>query len=217
MGWDVSRENQAVWVAVSRPRGLAILRRVGPHARVPAAFPGSSRQLSGQGDREIGYTSVLLAVVVGILHAGLSPEIEVAGVRPNLMLVAVVLVTALAGFGPGVIWAFAGGLTANLLTHEPLGAMPLSLLAVSAMVAGGDRLFGRLIWVYPIMAAFVGSILADLIILGVFRLMANMPATGVPIDLILPAAVLNAALTGVLLYPSRLLARRLILEEKPAW
>ena len=38
-----------------------------------------------------------------------------------------------------------------------------------------------------------------------------------PIDLILPAAVLNAALTGVLLYPSRMLARRLILEEKPAW
>jgi rod shape-determining protein MreD len=170
-----------------------------------------------RGGFEIGYTSVLLAVVVGIVHAGLSPEIEIAGVRPNLMLVAVVLVTALAGFGPGVIWAFAGGLTANLLTHEPLGAVPLSLLLVSAMVAGGDRLFGRLIWVYPIMAAFVGSILADLVILGVFRLMADGPALGVPIDLILPAAVLNAALTGVLLYPSRLLARRLILEEKPAW
>jgi rod shape-determining protein MreD len=159
---------------------------------------------------------VLLAVVVGIVHAGLSPVIEIAGVRPNLMLVAVVLVTALAGFGPGVVWAFAGGLTANLLTHEPLGAVPLSLLLVSAMVAGGDRLLGRLIWVYPILAAFAGSILADLVILGVFRLMEG-PAVGVPIDLILPAAVLNAALTGLLLYPSRMLARRLTLEEKPAW
>ena len=95
--------------------------------------------------------------------------------------------------------------------------MPLSLLLVSAMVAGGDRLFGWLIWVYPIMAAFVGSILADLVILGVFRLMAEGPPLDLPIDLILPAAVLNAALTGVLLYPSRLLARRLVLEEKPAW
>jgi len=156
-------------------------------------------------------------VVVGIVHAGLSPEIEIAGVHPNLMLVAVVLVTALAGFGPGVIWAFAGGLTANLLTHEPLGAVPLSLLLVSAMVAGGDRLFGRLIWVYPILAAFAGSILADLVILGIFRLMADGPTLGIPVDLVLPAAVLNAALTGVLLYPSRLLARRLVLEEKPAW
>jgi rod shape-determining protein MreD len=156
-------------------------------------------------------------VVVGIVHAGLSPEIEIAGVRPNLMLVAVVLVTALAGFGPGVIWAFAGGLTANLLTHEPLGAVPLSMLLVSAMVAGGDRLFGRLIWVYPIVAAFAGSILADLVILGVFRLMSEGPTFGVPMDLILPAAVLNAALVGVLLYPSRMLARRLVLDERPAW
>ena len=63
---------------------------------------------------------------MGIVHAGLSPVIEIAGVRPNLMLVAVVLVTALAGFGPGVVWAFAGGLTANLLTNDPLGAGPLS-------------------------------------------------------------------------------------------
>jgi rod shape-determining protein MreD len=156
-------------------------------------------------------------VAVGIVHAGLSPEIEIAGVRPNLMLVAVVLVTALAGFGPGVIWAFAGGLTANLLTHEPLGAVPLSLLLVSAMVAGGDRLFGRLIWVYPIAAAFAGSILADLVILGVFRLMSDGLTFGVPIDLILPAAVLNAALVGVLLYPSRMLARRLVVDERPAW
>jgi hypothetical protein len=49
------------------------------------------------GGTNISYTSVLLAVVVGIAHAGLAPEIEVAGVRPNLMLVAVVLVTALLG------------------------------------------------------------------------------------------------------------------------
>ncbi len=73
---------------------------------------------------------------MGIVHAGLSPVIEIAGVRPNLMLVAVVLVTALAGFGPGVVWAFAGGLTANLLTHEPLGAG-------TALPAPGQRHGGR--------------------------------------------------------------------------
>jgi hypothetical protein len=74
-----------------------------------------------------------------------------------------------------------------------------------------------LVWVYPIVAAFAGSILADLVIVGVFRLMADGPTLGLPIDLILPAAVLNAALAGVLLYPSRMLARRLVLDEKPAW
>ena len=99
---------------------------------------------------------------MGIAHAGLAPEIEVAGVRPNLMLIAVVLVTALAGFGPGVVWAFAGGVTANLISTAPLGSIPLSLLLVSALVAGGDRVLGRLIWLYPLLAAFAGSVLADL-------------------------------------------------------
>jgi rod shape-determining protein MreD len=154
--------------------------------------------------------------VVGIAHAGLAPEIEVAGVRPNLMLVAVVLVTALAGFGPGVVWAFAGGLTANLISNAPIGSIPLSLLLVAALVAGGDQLLGRLIWLYPILAAFAASILADMVIIGIFRLLgAVTPA--IPVDLLLPAAVLNAAIVGLLLYPSRLAARRVLPEERPAW
>jgi rod shape-determining protein MreD len=169
------------------------------------------------GGNEISYTSVLLAVVVGIAHAGLAPEIEIAGVRPNLILVAVVLVTALLGFGPGVVWAFTGGLTANLIATTPLGSIPLSLLLVSAVVAGGDRLFGRLIWLYPILAAFVGSLLADLVIIGVFRLLSDAASVGVPLDLMLPAAVLNAGIAGLLLYPARVLARRTVLEEKPSW
>jgi hypothetical protein len=36
-------------------------------------------------------------------------------------------------------------------------------------------------------------------------------------DLVLPAAVLNAAITGVLLVPLRLALRRYGPEEKPAW
>ena len=174
----------------------------------------ASKQPSGESP--ITYTSVLLAVVVGIAHAGLAPEIEVAGVHPNLMLVAVVLVTALAGFGPGVVWAFAGGVTANLISTTPLGSIPLSLLLVAALVAGGDRLLGRLIWLYPILAGFAASVLADLVIIGVFRLLGAI-APAIPFELILPAAVLNAAIVGLLVYPARLAARRVLPDERPAW
>lgn len=155
-------------------------------------------------------------MVVGIAHAGLAPEIEVAGVRPNLILVAVVLVTALAGFGPGILWAFAGGVTANLISTAPIGSIPLSLLLVSALVAGGDRVLGRLIWLYPIVAAFTASIVADLVIIGVYRLLGALEPA-IPLNLILPAAVLNAAIVGVLLLPARMAARRVLPDERPAW
>jgi rod shape-determining protein MreD len=170
-----------------------------------------------QGNSEITYTSVLLAIVAGIVHAGLAPVIEIGGVRPNLVLVAVVLVTALLGFGPGILWAFVAGLTANLLVEDPLGTLPLALLLVSAVVAGGSQVLGRLTWVYPVLACFAGSVVADLVKLGVYRLVDDPLEIGVPLAQIIPAAFLNAAILALLLYPARALSLRMLPEEKPAW
>jgi rod shape-determining protein MreD len=155
--------------------------------------------------------------VVGIVHAGLASVIEIAGVRPNLVLIAVVLVTALLGFGPGILWAFVAGLTANLLVEDPLGALPLALLLVSALVTGAGRILGRLTWVFPVLACFAGSVAADLVQLGVHRLVEVPLDVGVPLAQIIPAAFLNAAILALLLYPARSLTLRLLPEEKPAW
>ena len=76
-------------------------------------------------------------------------------------------------------------------------------------------------FIFAVTAGNTGFIGCILVLLAyailLFRLITGGPALGFPIDLILPAAVLNAALTGVLLYPARMLARRLTLEEKAAW
>ena len=165
----------------------------------------------------ITYTSILLAIRVGIAHAGLAPAVVVGGVKPNLVLVAVVLVTTNFGFGVGITWAFLAGLVANLLIPEPLGSIPLALLVVAAIVSGGDRALGRLVWAYPIVAAFVGSIIADLVSLAALSLVGGSVGTSVPLQLILPAAVLNAATTALLLVPLRLILARYRPDEKPAW
>lgn len=143
--------------------------------------------------------------------------IVVAGVKPDLVLVGVVLVTCLFGFLPGIVWAFVAGLVANLLVPEPLGGIPLTMLAVAALTAGGLRIFGRLPWVYPILAAIAGSVLADVLGLAIFQLVAEPVQAGLPMELILPAAVLNAALVGVLLVPARVVAQRYAPEEAAAW
>jgi rod shape-determining protein MreD len=165
----------------------------------------------------MSYLSPLLAVVVGIVHAGLAPVIVVGGVKPNLILVAVVLVTCIAGFMPGITWAFAAGLTANLLVGEPLGSVPLVLLLVAALVAGGSRAIGGLVWIYPVLAAFAGSITADVGSLIISQLVADAVPAGPPFDIILAAAVLNAAIVGLLLVPVRSLAQRYAPEDATAW
>jgi rod shape-determining protein MreD len=155
--------------------------------------------------------------MAGIVHAALAPVIVVGGVKPNLVLVAVVLVTVLVGFVPGLVWAFTAGLTANLLVGDPLGSIPLAMLVVAALAAGGVRVIGRVGWIYPIAATFAGSVAADLIGLGISRLVTDAAASAVPIDLVLAAATLNAVIAGLLVYPARLLASRYAAEEAPAW
>jgi rod shape-determining protein MreD len=163
------------------------------------------------------YLSPLLAVIVGIVHAGLAPVIVVAGVKPNLVLVAVVLVTCLFGFMPGITWAFAAGLTANLLVGDPLGSVPLTLLLVAAIVAGGSRLLGGLVWIYPVAAAFIGSIVADIGSMVIAQLVANAVPAPPPFDLILTAAAVNAAIVGLLLLPARTAVARYAPGDAPAW
>lgn len=142
----------------------------------------------------------------------------IGGVKPSIILVAVVLVTVLVGFLPGITWAFVGGLAANLLVGDPLGSVPLSLLVVAAVVAGGARLLGRMSWIYPVIAVALGSIVADIASLAIGRLVAGGPLlSGLPTELMMGAALLNAALAGILLVPARLLVLRYGPDEAPAW
>jgi rod shape-determining protein MreD len=154
---------------------------------------------------------------VGIVHAAIAPVIVVGDVKPNLVLVAVVLVTCVGGFLPGITWAFVAGLTANLLVSDPLGSIPLGLLIVAALTAGGARVLGQAVWVYPILAIVIGSVVADLITLGLGQLVGDASIGTVPTELLLGAAALNAVVGAILLGPARLIAARYLPDEAAAW
>lgn len=155
---------------------------------------------------------------MGVLHAAIAPAIVIGGVKPNLVLVAVVLVTVLLGFLPGIVWAFAAGVAANLLVGAPLGSVPLAMLLVAAIVAGGGRILGRLTWIYPLVAVFVGSAVADVISLLLAQLVADASLIGgVPLDIVLAAATLNVVVAGLLLAPARFLVARYAPDEAAAW
>ena len=167
--------------------------------------------------KQINYTSILLAVLSGVVHAGLAPVLQVSGVRPNILLLVVVFVTAGRGLGTGISWGFVAGLVANLLTRAPLGSIPLAMLAVAVVVAILGQFLGRLWVLVPVVGALVGSVVADAIELGVLHLLDQAPSGGVPLPLILAAAALNAALATILLLPVRRLYGRLERTEGRDW
>lgn len=147
----------------------------------------------------------------------MAPVIAIGDVHPNLVLVAVVAVTVLRGFGPGVAWAFIAGLTANLLTREPLGSIPLGLLVVVALTFGGARLFGRLSWAYPVAAVALGSLVVDAISLGVLLMVDPPLSGGLPVQRTIAAALLNAVIAAIVILPARALIERAGVAEKAAW
>jgi rod shape-determining protein MreD len=146
-----------------------------------------------------------------------APVLVIGDVHPNLILVAVVLVTVFNGFAPGVAWAFVGGLTANLLIRQPLGSLPLALLLVAAAVAGGERLFGRLTWAYPLASVFVGSVVVDLIGLGILQMVDVPLAGGFPFQRVMAAALLNTAIAAIVMLPARMLLARTGAAESGSW
>ena len=187
---------------------LGILKQ--PHVGATAARP------AGRGT-QITSVSLLLAVLIGILHAAVAPVLVIGDVHPNIVLVAVVLVTVMRGFGPGVAWAFVAGLTANLLTRGPLGSLPLALLLVAAAVAGGERLFGRLSWGYPLAAVAFGSVVVDVVSLAILQMVDLPLAGGLPIQRIAAGALLNTAMAAIAILPTRILMTRAGGAEKAAW
>jgi rod shape-determining protein MreD len=205
-GAKVSRETSAdtAWLATRRRYTRRTARRKPRRRRL------------GRGT-QITYLALLLAVLIGILHAAVAPVLVFGDVHPNLILVAVVLGTVLRGFETGVTWAFVGGLTANLLVHEPLGSIPLSLLLVAAVVAAGERLFGRLSWGYPLVSVAIGSVIVDAMSLGILEMVDPPLAGGFPMQRIVAAAVLNTVLAAGALVATRILVARSGSVEKAAW
>lgn len=132
-------------------------------------------------------------------------------VRPNLILAAVIAVTALLGLGAGALWAFVGGLSANLLTTDPLGIVPLGLLLVAALVALLSPIFGRQGVLLAVVGGLAGSALLDLAVAGVLALEGSGPAGGPSslIAVVVPTAVVNAALALTLYLAGRAAIGRL--------
>ena len=139
--------------------------------------------------------------MTGVMHASLAPVLAGGDVRPNLILAAVVTVTLLLGLGAGAVWAFVGGLTANVLTTDPLGSIPLGLLLAVPMVIGLSRAVGQSGLILALTAGAAGSILVDLLGLILLALgTGSVPSlqVGSLAALILPTAVVNGLLTAAL-------------------
>jgi len=152
------------------------------------------------------YLMIPLLLFLCLLQSTAVARLKIAGVKPELVLLMVVIGALVYGARPGVLWAFVAGIGMDLFSGGPFGASSLALIA-SALVAGlGHRPFSRFNIFVPLAAIALGTLAyagVYLTVLAIFEVI-GVPVLWVPIgdairDIVLPVMLYNMAIMLLLL------------------
>lgn len=152
------------------------------------------------------YLMIPLLLFLCLLQSTTVARFKIAGVKPDLVLLMVIIGALVYGARSGVLWAFIAGIGLDIFSGGPLGASSLALMA-SALVAGlGHRPLSRFHALVPLSAAALGTlvyagvyqaILSMLEVAGVSSL--RLPVLDTVRDIVLPVTLYNTALMLVAL------------------
>jgi rod shape-determining protein MreD len=152
------------------------------------------------------YLMIPLIVLAALFQSTAAARIKVYGVKPDVVLLLVIIGTLIYGSRPGLVWAFVGGLVLDVFSGGPMGASSLALMA-AALVAGlGHRTLSRYNLLVPVGAMLVGTVVyagTYLSILAVLQYLRvahhDLPLWPTVQNIVAPALVYNATLMVLLL------------------
>lgn len=142
-----------------------------------------------------------LLLFLALLQSTTAARFKVGGVKPDLVLLMVVIGALVYGARPGVLWAFIAGIGLDLFSGGPFGASSLALMASALVASLGHRLFSRYNILVPLSAAALGTLIyatVYLATLGVLEVMGTstlqLPIVETVREIVLPVTVYNTAL-----------------------
>jgi rod shape-determining protein MreD len=119
------------------------------------------------------YVIPFLLILLALLQATLIPPVPYVGIRPDLVLLLVLAWTMVRGTKEGAVGAFVGGLALDVFSPLPLGSHALALLLTVVPVGWLGAPFYRGNLVYPIVGAFLSTMLYNVLLLGLSRLLGQ--------------------------------------------
>jgi rod shape-determining protein MreD len=145
---------------------------------------------------------VLLAAV--LVQVTWAPRLTVAGVFPNLALVAVIAITWTAGVRKGMAWACVAGSLLDLTAPGPIGPHAVALLAGAYITGFWIRNLDRESVVHPVIAVAVSTIAYSLVLIVVDEMLGlPVPPFGMALQLVIAACVYNAVLMPIAIWVVR--------------
>lgn len=156
------------------------------------------------------------AAVAALIECTIASRFQVAGAELQIVLVFAIVLTIVTGFDRGMLWAFVGGLSVDLLAVRPLGSTVFALLVVVGVAAAASRILSHGRWLGPVAGVFV---LTPLYLIVTEVVMAILKAAVPPLrpSMLLTAAVLDSVLALLVAPPLVALKRRAAEKERPLW
>jgi len=152
--------------------------------------------------KRLAIASVLLAAV--LVQVTWAPRLTIAGVFPNLALVAVIAITWTAGVRKGMAWACVAGLLLDLTAPGPIGPHAVALLAGAYITGFWIRNLDRESVVHPVLAVAVSTIAYSFVLVVVDEVLGlPVPPFGMALQLVIAACVYNAVLMPIAMWVVR--------------
>ena len=152
------------------------------------------------------YLMIPLLLLLAVVQSTAASHWQLGGVKPDLVLLTVIVGTLLYGGRSGILWAFVGGVAVDLFSSGPLGTSSLAMMAAVLVVSIGHRPLSRYNPLVPLAAAVLGTLVYSAAYLGLLALLNSMnwfdrdlPFLEAMRFIVLPALLYNAALMFLLL------------------
>lgn len=166
------------------------------------------------------YVMPLIVFAAALLQSTVAARLVIRGVKPDIVLIIVVISTLIYGGKAGVLWAFLGGIGLDLFSGGPLGISSLGLMLVALVAGMGHRVLSRYHLLVPLSATALGTLLYSLVYIGLLTFLSEaaqtplfrsltLPTYQLPFwatlqDVVVPATVYN---TTIVLFVTPLLNR----------
>ncbi len=109
--------------------------------------------------RDILYYLMLpVLFVAALLQSATLVRAQIGAVKPDLVLLLVIVGTLIYGGQRGVLWAFVGGVALDLFSAGPMGSSSLALIAAALVAGPGHRTLSRFNVLVPLAAAALGTL-----------------------------------------------------------
>ncbi len=123
------------------------------------------------------YLMGALVLLIGVFQVTAASRLTFAGVKPNLMLLLVIIWTLLYGSRSGLVWAFIAGVWLDVFSNGPMGATSLAFMTACLFTGIGHQSLSRFNMLVPLVASALGTFIFAVVYLFVLDTLALTSTT----------------------------------------